>query len=132
MGLFHRVGVGLVFQLVSLFYRYWASSSKSTVWPKMESYFQDGACSVCFLLHSVRGIFPARILEWIYLSSSRASSHPRVRTPVSCISCMTVFVVTFSLISSKHIADILLKAIHSRFYLGNILYTTYLLCKTHK
>ena len=78
------------------------------------------------------GFSQARILEWISLSSSRASSHPRVRTPVSCISCMTVFVVTFSLISSKHIADILLKAIHSRLYLGNILYTTYLLCKTHK
>ena len=28
---------------------YWAYSSKSTVWPKMETCFQDGACSVCFL-----------------------------------------------------------------------------------
>ena len=36
----------LVFQLVCLFHRYWASSSKSTVRPKMESCFQDGACSV--------------------------------------------------------------------------------------
>ena len=43
---------GLVFQLVCRFHRYWAQSSKSTVRPKMESCFQDGACSVCFLLHS--------------------------------------------------------------------------------
>ena len=31
------------------------SSSKSTVQPKMESCFQDGACSVCFLLHLYLG-----------------------------------------------------------------------------
>ena len=38
------VGSGvLVFQLVCCFHRYWAYSSKSTVWPKMESSFQDGA-----------------------------------------------------------------------------------------
>ena len=42
---------GLVFQLVCRFHRYWEYSSKSMVWPKMESCFQDGACSVCFLLH---------------------------------------------------------------------------------
>ena len=37
---------GLVFQLVCCFHRYWACSSKSTVWPKMESCFKDRACSV--------------------------------------------------------------------------------------
>ena len=37
---------GLVFQLVCCFYRYWACSSKSTVGPKMESCFQNRACSV--------------------------------------------------------------------------------------
>ena len=37
---------GLVFQLVCHFHRYWAYSSKSTVWPKMESCFQDEASSV--------------------------------------------------------------------------------------
>ena len=37
---------GLVFQLVCHFHRYWAYSSKSTVWPKMESCFHDRACSV--------------------------------------------------------------------------------------
>ena len=42
---------GLVFQLVCCVHRYWAYSSKSTVRPKMEYCFQDGACSVCFLLH---------------------------------------------------------------------------------
>ena len=43
---------GLVLQLVCCFHRYWAYSSNSTVQPKMESCFQDGACSVCFLLCS--------------------------------------------------------------------------------
>ena len=36
---------GLVFQLVCRFHRYGAYSSKSTVQPKTESCFQDGACS---------------------------------------------------------------------------------------
>ena len=34
---------------------------------------------------SVHGIFPARILEWVAISSSRASSRPGDRTFVSCI-----------------------------------------------
>ena len=38
--------------MICRFHRYWAYSSKSTVWPKMESCFQDGACSFSFLLHS--------------------------------------------------------------------------------
>ena len=41
---------GLVFQLVCRFHRYWAYRSKSTVPPKTEFCFQEGACSVCFLL----------------------------------------------------------------------------------
>ena len=48
-GVFHPGG--LVFQLVYNFHRYWAYSSKSAVQPKIDSCFQDGACSVCFLLH---------------------------------------------------------------------------------
>ena len=40
---------GMVFQLVCCFHRYWAYSSKSTVQPKMESCFQDRACSVSFV-----------------------------------------------------------------------------------
>ena len=42
---------GSGFPLVCRFHRYWAYSSKSTVQPNMESCFQGGACSVCFLLH---------------------------------------------------------------------------------
>ena len=34
---------------------------------------------------SVHGIFQARILEWVAISSSRGSSQPRDRTWVSCI-----------------------------------------------
>ena len=36
----------------------------------------------CF---SVHGIFQARILEWVAISSSRESSWPKDRTCVSCI-----------------------------------------------
>ena len=38
---------------------------------------------------SVHGIFQARMLEWIAISSSRGSSWPRDRTCVSCISCIS-------------------------------------------
>ena len=34
---------------------------------------------------SVHGIFQARTLEWVAISSSRGSSQPRDRTQVSCI-----------------------------------------------
>ena len=37
---------------------------------------------------SVHGIFPARILEWLAMSSSRGSSQPRDQTWISCISCI--------------------------------------------
>ena len=37
---------------------------------------------------SVHGIFQARILEWVAISSSRISSQPRDTTHVSCISCI--------------------------------------------
>ena len=37
---------------------------------------------------SVHGIFQARILEWVAISSSRESSPPRDRTHVSCVSCI--------------------------------------------
>ena len=36
---------------------------------------------------SVHGIFQARILEWVAISYSRASSPPRNRTQISCTSC---------------------------------------------
>ena len=34
---------------------------------------------------SIRGIFQARVLEWIAISFSRGSSQPRNRTQVSCV-----------------------------------------------
>ena len=40
--------MGLVFELVSRFHRYWAYSSESTVRPKLESCFQEGACLSVF------------------------------------------------------------------------------------
>ena len=37
---------------------------------------------------SVHGIFQARILEWVDISSPRGSSWPRDQTWVSCVSCI--------------------------------------------
>ena len=37
---------------------------------------------------SVHGILQAGILEWVAISSSRVSSQPRDRTPVSYVSCI--------------------------------------------
>ena len=37
---------------------------------------------------SVHGIFQARILEWVAISFSRGSSHPRDQNHLSCISCI--------------------------------------------
>ena len=37
---------------------------------------------------SVRGIFQARILEWVAISSSRGSSQPKDQTHISCVSCL--------------------------------------------
>jgi len=37
---------------------------------------------------SVHGIFQARILEWVAISSSRGPSQPRKQTYLSCVSCI--------------------------------------------
>ena len=37
---------------------------------------------------SVHGILQARILKWVSMPSSRASSQPRDRTYISCVSCI--------------------------------------------
>ena len=37
---------------------------------------------------SVHGILQGRILEWVAISSSRASSQPRDQIHVSCVSCI--------------------------------------------
>ena len=38
---------------------------------------------------SVHGIFQARILEWVAMPSSKGSSHPRGRTHISYVSCIS-------------------------------------------
>ena len=52
-----------------------SKSCPTLLWPM--DYSQPGS--------SVRGIFQARILEWIAISSSRGSSPPRNQVWVSCI-----------------------------------------------
>ena len=39
---------------------------------------------------SVRGVLPARILEWVAMISSRGSSQPRDWTCITCVSCTVV------------------------------------------
>ena len=43
---------------------------------------------------SIRGIFQARVLEWVAIAFSRGSSWPRDQTQVSCIAgrCFTLWV----------------------------------------
>ena len=43
----------------------------------------------------VHWIFQARILEWVAMSSSRGSSHPRDRTHVSYVSCIGRWVLYY-------------------------------------
>ena len=38
---------------------------------------------------SVHGIFQARMLDWVAISSFRGSSLPRDQTCISCISCIS-------------------------------------------
>ena len=49
---------------------------------------------------SGHGIFQARILEWVAISSSRGSSQPRGWTWVSCISC-TVRWILYTVLPAK-------------------------------
>ena len=44
---------------------------------------------------SLHGIFQARILEWVAISSSRGSSLSKDRTHVSCISCIGRWVLYY-------------------------------------
>ena len=37
---------------------------------------------------SVHGIFQAKMLEWVAISSSRGSSQPRGQTFIFCVSCI--------------------------------------------
>ena len=51
---------------------------------------------------SVHGILQARILEWVAIPFSRASSPPRDQTRVSCSSCITQGFFTAELLVSTH------------------------------
>ena len=42
---------------------------------------------------SVPGILQARILEWVAISFSRGSSWPRDGTPISCVSCISRWIL---------------------------------------
>ena len=42
---------------------------------------------------SVHGIFQARMLEWVAISSFKGSSQPRDQTQVSCVSCLGEWVL---------------------------------------
>ena len=50
-----------------------------TFWDPMDSSLQG---------HPDHGIFQARILEWLAISSSRGSSWPKNQNPVSCVFCI--------------------------------------------
>ena len=67
---------------------------------------------------SVLGIFKARILEWVAISSSRGSSQPRYWTHVSCISCIGRWILyhqaTWEAYSGTHLLqfkDMLIKVV---------------------
>ena len=50
--------------------------------------------TLCYPMdYTVHGIFQARILEWVAISSSRGSSRPRDRTYVSYVSCIVRWVL---------------------------------------
>ena len=53
---------------------------------------------------SVCGILQARILEWVAVPSSRASSRPRYQTHISCVSCITGGFFTTEPLEKPHFA----------------------------
>ena len=46
--------------------------------------------------------FPARILEWVAISSSRGSSRPRDWTPISCVSCIGRQILHYCITREAH------------------------------
>ena len=52
---------------------------------------------------SVHGMFQARILEWVAISSSRGTSQPRDQTHISCISCIGKWILYHWAIWKAHI-----------------------------
>ena len=65
---------------------------------------------------SVRGIFQARIPEWVAISSSKGSSRPRNWTHISCVSCTGRRILyhraAWSLSKCSKLSSTLLKSIH--------------------
>ena len=65
---------------------------------------------------SVRGIFQARIPEWVAISSSKGSSRPRNWTHISCVSCIGRWILyhraAWSLSKCSKLSSTLLKSIH--------------------
>ena len=50
--------------------------------------FCDPLAYTCQAPLSIHGVFQARILEWVAISSSRGSSRPKDQTQVSRVSCI--------------------------------------------
>ena len=61
---------------------------------------------------SVHGIFQARVLEWVAISSSRESSQPRDGTCASCIGKRILYCCTSSLNSAKELKKVLQAHLH--------------------
>ena len=74
---------------------------------------------------SVHGIFQARILEWVAISSSRGSSRPRDWTHISCVFCIGRWVlyhwVTWE--DQDHVNSICSKILSWMFYVATIAFS---------
>ena len=70
---------------------------------------------------SVQGIFQARVLEWVAISSSKWSSWPRDPTHVSCITCIAGKLFTTEPSGKPHLAPVLCCAVLSRSVVSNSL-----------
>ena len=55
---------------------------------------------------SIHGIFQEGILEWVAISSSRASSRPRDQIRVSCVSCIGRWILSLLLYTLLNKPDI--------------------------
>ena len=67
-------------------YSWLAKGNHACMFSRVQTFCDPIDCSLPG--SSVHGIFQARILKWVAISSSRGSSQPRDQTHVSCISCI--------------------------------------------
>ena len=72
----------------------------------------------CLSGSPVHGIFPARILEWVAISSSRGSSQPRDWNCISCIFCIGKQFLTTGSLGSLYITPINCSQIYVDKWLG--------------